>query len=1550
MAKILGLDLGTNSIGWAVVDKESNSIDDCGVRIFPAGVNDAGTAKEESKNATRREKRQSRRQYYRKRLRKVKLLRLLIQQRMCPLSIDEVIQWKNTEIFPSSDKFKEWLKLNPYQLRAKAIEKEISLMELGRIFYHFIQRRGFLSSRKSTEEGKIFEGKENMVGIDDTRKQIENNTLGNYLNSILPKENQTYGAVRDENGKELRARARYTLRDMYVSEFESIWKRQSPHLGLDFIEIKNKRIRYLKGELTNNRNSKRIDYLRTKYGKDNLEIETIIKNEGSLHKVTTSEYILLKKALAGEIEVDTNNQLKHKTQESILFWQRPLRSQKSLLVKCSFEINKTPVPVSHPDFELFRAYQFVNNIEYGTKQKLTDEQREEVIGFIKSKKAAFKFSEIPKKLNLSYEHFNYADDTPVAGCPTIAQLSKLFDDNVWSENYVEIWHSFLFFDDNKKLIKQLSDKFKLKEKYYEVITGKMNEETGKRTPGITLKDDYANVSLKAIFNILPFLRKGYSYSDATILGGVRNAFGLIKEGNDTFTSRYDKYFEEFHDEIEKNIIKIIRDKTNKEGDAINKIKKYLSDPDNNLGFSSNDKTFKKLYHHSQKIEKKEPKDDFDEIEDLRNPIVQQGVNETSRLVKQLMKKYGKFNQIKVELGRDLKHGKKKRQEVGFRINENLKLNTAARETLTEYGLAHTRDNIQKYLLWQELQAKNGTALCPYTGITIGINDVLGNENKIQIEHIIPKSISLDDSFANKTLCDATFNREKGEKTPRQFYTKNSKSEHWGVKSWEELEQRAFKLLPYAKAKRFTSKKEEWDKGEFIERQLNDTRYISKKTAEILSVVCNDVQVLPGGLTSELRHLWGLNNILEPVKNLGKHTFEVDEDKKTEYYAITNKEKEIQALYKKYNDKPLTDDDETTISGFIKKGIFSSKYIKLKVNDLDLPDGEYWAIVKLSDKPELTRIFIDKPETKENEIIIKGKIDKKFFNNESLKRKLKTDLENGRYWAKFNVTDTKLVIPEKGKQPQNKKGIVLFGEVKEGVFKSYIYECETNMVDGKYWAVIDLDIENVEYLSAIGQRPDPNEQQIIIEGTVSDEGIYTSELDPEHSINTNEKSGKYWALFEIVHEISEFTAIKNSEPEIEKDQQIIEGSVWVDKSTGEIKFDPKKNRDDHRHHAIDAIAIALNEQSYLQKLSKYNADKEDKKRGIESEKPQFEEPWDGFYYDAKEAASRILISHKQNKNSLSNISKMIVKDGKAIKAKGKAVRGQLHKENVYGKRQAPNSEEAYHRRKSISELTSEKHFDKIVDPVIKKIIINAKREESEKNIQIELLEKQLKNATEIKEKEIKTRIEEIKEEINLLYTLPNKKGEPVPIKKVRVKEKIGNAQALKSRLSINQYVNPRNNHHVIIYIDDEGNLNENVVTLWEVVERKKQGQAVFQLPPAEINKPTPKEIITTLQINDMYILGLTDEEYQDNKNNYSFLSEYLYKVQKISGGDYFFEICFRHHLDSRPDGEAKANYRYIKNFGDGTTGWKTLKPIKIKISVLGKIQGIEKKDIKSYALT
>jgi CRISPR-associated endonuclease Csn1 len=210
MGKVLGLDVGTNSLGWALVDTDNNEIIDMGVRVFQEGVSGLNTGKEISKNAERRGYRLTRRQYDRRKRRKEKLKNLLIRIGLMPSDIDQQ---------------KQFWKMNPYALRVKGLDKELTPYEFGRVLYHLNQRRGFLSNRKAQSEeedkGTIFEGAkdDNKPGINIIKEVLQSGTyrtLGEYLHSL--------------DTTEQRIRNRFTARSQYIQEFESLWSIQKEYL------------------------------------------------------------------------------------------------------------------------------------------------------------------------------------------------------------------------------------------------------------------------------------------------------------------------------------------------------------------------------------------------------------------------------------------------------------------------------------------------------------------------------------------------------------------------------------------------------------------------------------------------------------------------------------------------------------------------------------------------------------------------------------------------------------------------------------------------------------------------------------------------------------------------------------------------------------------------------------------------------------------------------------------------------------------------------------------------------------------------------------------------------------------------------------------------------------------------------------------------------------------------------------------------------------------------------------------------------------------------
>ena len=145
--KTLGIDLGTNSLGWAVINE--TGVENSGVLVFEEGIiREKGIDSLKTPAALRREARMARRLRFRRHLRRRLILKILIEQKMCPLAQEELKAWSQMGSFPKDNTaFVEWLKStdtrNPYCDRARAATEKVDPLTLGRAIYHLAQRRGF---------------------------------------------------------------------------------------------------------------------------------------------------------------------------------------------------------------------------------------------------------------------------------------------------------------------------------------------------------------------------------------------------------------------------------------------------------------------------------------------------------------------------------------------------------------------------------------------------------------------------------------------------------------------------------------------------------------------------------------------------------------------------------------------------------------------------------------------------------------------------------------------------------------------------------------------------------------------------------------------------------------------------------------------------------------------------------------------------------------------------------------------------------------------------------------------------------------------------------------------------------------------------------------------------------------------------------------------------------------------------------------------------------------------------------------------------------------
>jgi CRISPR-associated endonuclease Csn1 len=266
---------------------------------------------------------------------------------------------------------------------------------------------------------------------------------------------------------------------------------------------------------------------------------------------------------------------------------------------------------------------------------------------------------------------------------------------------------------------------------------------------------------------------------------------------------------------------------------------------------------------------------LDVLGDLRNPVVMRSLTEVRKVVNAVVRNFGKPAHVRIELARELKQSRRRREDA-WRRNREIEgqRQGAARRLAGEMGITEPCfADVQKVGLADECDWT-----CPYTGQSFGWNDLFGANPAFDVEHIIPYSRSLDNSFANKTICQVRENRQvKRNQTPHEAYH--------GTDAWPGIIERVRKFrsrMARAKLARFQMEEvPAVGEGQLAERELNDTRYISRKATQYLSVLYGGdvvdgtrrVHSTQGRVTGLLRAAWGLNDVLgegAATKERGDH--------------------------------------------------------------------------------------------------------------------------------------------------------------------------------------------------------------------------------------------------------------------------------------------------------------------------------------------------------------------------------------------------------------------------------------------------------------------------------------------------------------------------------------------------------------------------------------------------------------------------------------------------------------------------------------------------------
>jgi len=243
---------------------------------------------------------------------------------------------------------------------------------------------------------------------------------------------------------------------------------------------------------------------------------------------------------------------------------------------------------------------------------------------------------------------------------------------------------------------------------------------------------------------------------------------------------------------------------------------------------------------------------------IANPTVHIALNQLRKLVNALIRRFGNPDQIIMEINRELKQSKAKKDEITREQTKNQKDNERIKAELISLGLLRiSGEDIKKYKLWEELAIDGLARLCPYCGKTISAKQLVSGF--VEIDHILPYSRTLLNSRDNLIVAHADCNRKKGNRTPFEAFEKSH-----GDFEWERILEVTAKL-PFKKRRKFSPDAMvsfEKDSG-FIARQITDTAYLARAGKDYLSAICpaNSIVVTPGRLTAMLRGFWGYNTLL-----------------------------------------------------------------------------------------------------------------------------------------------------------------------------------------------------------------------------------------------------------------------------------------------------------------------------------------------------------------------------------------------------------------------------------------------------------------------------------------------------------------------------------------------------------------------------------------------------------------------------------------------------------------------------------------------------------------
>jgi CRISPR-associated endonuclease Csn1 len=516
------------------------------------------------------------------------------------------------------------------------------------------------------------------------------------------------------------------------------------------------------------------------------------------------------------------NEKKNIIRNEIIFYQRRLKSQKKLVSECSFEKHHKVAPKTSPLFQVEKIWESIHTIsirdKYNQPFLISQEQKLAIFNYLDNSEKITKTNLLrllQLKTSDNWQVNEQIEKTGIQGNITKSKLIKVF-----KELNIERPELLQFNLKTLTAVNHLTGEVK----EYEIVSPEFEQEP-----------------LYQLWHVI------YSLDEPQLLiQTLMKKFELSKEQAEALN-------------------KVDFKKPGFGNKSAKAIRKLLPGLMNGLDYSKAASSVG--YNHSNSITKEQNEERLltENLKhyaknSLRQPVVEKVLNQLINLINNILEdpELGRPDEIRIELSRELRQSKDERNEAYSRNIKTDKEHKAIIERINNEfpGLPVSRKMLEKYKLFIQQDG-----ICMYSGKKMELSRVLRGEG-IDVDHIIPQSRLFDDSFQNKVLSYQEENKKKDNNTAYDYMK---------AKSEDDFSQFIERVARLKEDKKITRSKHDklLMKGieipdDFINRQLNETRFISKESVKLLKNICRNVYATSGSVTEFLRREWGYNEVLKQL--------------------------------------------------------------------------------------------------------------------------------------------------------------------------------------------------------------------------------------------------------------------------------------------------------------------------------------------------------------------------------------------------------------------------------------------------------------------------------------------------------------------------------------------------------------------------------------------------------------------------------------------------------------------------------------------------------------